>query len=106
MKMIVMLWLLLLPQLGSAAVFMCTDPGTGKTSFTDRGCSAVATRQEIRVPAVNVNSGSRTGTPQAEGTWVSDRDTRMTGRDYNAAQRSLLQHATASAQPPAGGDDS
>jgi hypothetical protein len=102
MKILLML-LLLLPQLAAARVFMCVDPATGKTSLTDRGCSSAATTEELRVPAVNVNSGSNTGTAAPARTWISDRDTRKTGREYSATQRSGTAASAAIASGVQGG---
>lgn len=82
-----LLVLILMPQLALAKVYMCVDPVTGKATFTDKGCEAKATTEEVKVQATNVDSGSRTAAPAPRGTWVSDRDTRKTGRDYNAMGR-------------------
>lgn len=88
MKFLVFL-VMLIPQLAAAKVFICTDPVSGKTTFTDVACDASATREEVRVPPTNVDSGSRTAAPAARKTWNSDRDSRKTGRDYNALARQL-----------------
>lgn len=77
-----LLILLPLPHSAQAGVFMCVDPKTGKTSFTDKACEKTASREEVRVnddPA----SGPRV--------WNSHRDTRKDGRDYNDERRSLYQ---------------
>lgn len=86
-----LLLVLLLPQLATARVYMCVDEVTGKTSFTDRGCTAAAARQEVKIPPANANSGRRYADekPTPEKTWVSDRDARKTGRDYTAEKREL-----------------
>ena len=93
---------LLVPQLASAKVYMCVDEATGKTSFTDRGCTPTASREEVKVPPANVNSGSKSdyGEPAKNKTWLSDRDTRKTGRDYSAEKRSV---ADISSGPDSGG---
>ena len=85
--------LLLVPQLASAKVYMCVDEITGKKSFTDRGCQTTASREEVKVPPANVNSGSReaVSTSTRESAWASDRDTRKTGRDYNADKRRVAE---------------
>lgn len=89
--------LLLVPQLAAARLYLCVDPVTGDTTFTDKGCKSAASREELRVPPTNVDSGSRTAEAVSRKSWVSDRDTRKTGRDYNAEQRRLLENnATAS----------
>jgi Domain of unknown function (DUF4124) len=90
--------LLLLPQLAAAGVFMCVDQATGETSFSDRGCATGAVQDEVKVDATNVFSGNRTAGAPTRKTWVSDRDTRKTGRDYTAENSGLLRNkATASA---------
>ena len=93
-----LLVLLLVPQLAAARVYMCTDPATGKTSFTDRACEKAATREEVRVGPANLDSGARAGRDSTSKTWSSERDTRKTGVDYNAQRRGLYEgRATASA---------
>jgi len=95
---VLLLVLLLLPQLAAAGVFMCVDPATGATSFSDRGCATSAAQEEVKVETTNVFSGSRTAEAPKRKTWVSDRDTRKTGRDYIAENSGLLGNkATASA---------
>jgi hypothetical protein len=78
---ILFLVVLLLPQLAAAGVYMCVDEATGKTSFSDKGCAPSAAQQEVLVGATNVFSGSRTADAPKPKTWVSDRETRKTGRD-------------------------
>lgn len=86
MKAVLLLLLLLGPQLAWAKIYMCRDAVSGKTTFTDRACEqSVAIREEVRVSPTNVDSGKRTAAPAPRGAWVSDRDTRKTGRDYNAS---------------------
>jgi uncharacterized protein DUF4124 len=94
---VLLLVLLLVPQLAAARVYMCVDPATGKKSFTDRGCEQVAVREEVRVDPANLNSGSRTEVKRREQTWVTDRDTRKTGRDYANERRRLYQHKATAA---------
>lgn len=85
MKAVLLLLFLLGPQLASAKVYMCRDEVSGKTTFTDRACEqGAAIREEVRVPPTNVASGRRAADPAPRGAWVSDRDNRKTGRDYNA----------------------
>ena len=85
--------LLLVPQLASAKVYMCVDEITGQKSFTDKGCQTTSSREEVKVPPANANSGSREAgsTSTRERAWVSDRDTRKTGRDYSAEQRRVAE---------------
>jgi len=92
---VLLLLMLLLPQLAAAGVYMCVDEITGKTSFTDKGCQTTASREEVKVPPANANSGSRTQAIESikEKTWVSDRDTRKTGRDYTAERRKLADNS-------------
>ena len=97
MKILLMV-LLLLPQMGSARVFMCVDEATGKKTFSDKGCQTSTTQEEVRIQVTNVASGRRTAERPVDKAWVSDRDTRKTGRDYFAEKRDLMQNkATASA---------
>jgi hypothetical protein len=85
--------LLLVPQLASAKVYMCVDEITGQKSFTDKGCQSKASREEVKVLPANANSGSReAGSPSTrESAWISDRDTRKTGRDYSAERRRVAE---------------
>lgn len=89
---------LLLPQLASARVYMCVDQATGETSFTDKACAtANDAREEVRVDRTNLDSGQRYGAQARQKTWRSEEDTRKSGRDYSASQRSLYDNnATAS----------
>jgi hypothetical protein len=84
-----LLVLLLVPQLAAARVYMCVDPATGKTSFTDKACEKAASREELRVAPTNLDSGSRTSRRSSSKTWNSQRDTRKTGNDYTAIRRDL-----------------
>jgi Domain of unknown function (DUF4124) len=89
--------LVLVPQIAVAKVYMCVDPSTGKTSFTDKACDVQATKEEVRVDAANLDSGSRYKKGAKRGHWNSDRDERKTGLDYNAERRALYgTRATAS----------
>jgi hypothetical protein len=89
---ILLLVLLLVPQLAAAKVYMCVDPATGKTSFTDKACAKAASREEVRVEATNLDLGSRSGRGGAAKTWTSDRETRKTGIDYNAQRRGIYEN--------------
>jgi hypothetical protein len=104
---VLVLMLVLLPQMATAAVYMCKDPVSGKTTFSDKGCATSATREEIRIQDTNLDSGRRTTGAADRKAWVSDRDTRKTGRDHFAAKRDLLgNRATARAGALAYSDDS
>lgn len=98
-KLTLIALLLLLPQLAAARVYMCVDQTTGRTTFTDHSCDSASSREEVRVPPSNLNSGARYTAPSNHKTWRSQADTRKTGLDYNTERRSLYQSkATASAQ--------
>lgn len=95
-KLIALCLLVLVPQVAMAKVYMCTDPSTGKTSFTDKACDVHASAEEVRIGATNLESGKRTGGKSASKVWNSQRDTRKTGLDYNAERRALY-HSEATA---------
>ena len=99
-KLALMLVILLAPQLASARVYMCVDPETGKTSFTDAGCTqTAAAREEVRVEQANLTSGDRYGRETRRKTWRSQEDTRKSGTDYNAERREMYENsATAAAE--------
>jgi len=95
---ILLLVLLLVPQLAAARVYMCVDPQTGKTSFTDKACDKATSREEVRVSSTNLGSGSRSARSGSSKTWNSQRDTRKTGNDYNTQRRDMYKNnPTASA---------
>ena len=92
--MAVMLALLLAPisQGALARVYMCVDPETGATSFTDKACEKSTSGEEVRVNATNYDSGRRTASSSSgPKVWNSHRDTRKTGRDYNDERRRMYQ---------------
>jgi hypothetical protein len=96
-RIIVIALLLLVPQLASARVYMCVDHATGTTSFTDKACETVSSREEVKVDPANLDSGSRYRAPAKKKTWRSQQDKRKTGMDYNAERRSIYENeATAS----------
>ena len=90
MKILLML-LLLVPQLATARVYMCVNPETGQTSFTDKACEKKGTGEEVRVDPTNLDSGSRSKKGGPAKTWNSERDTRKTGNDYSAQRRDLYE---------------
>lgn len=95
----VLLLLLLLPQMAAAGVYMCVDPETGKTSFTDKACAEATAREEVRVGATNLDSGSGSRRGSGSKTWNSQRDKRKSGIDYNDQRRSQYENrASASAE--------
>lgn len=91
--------LLMLPQMAAAKVYMCVDPVSGKTSFTDKACETNSVIEEVRVDATNLDSGrSYAGAPRAK-YWSSEKESRKSGLDYNAERRNLYERkATAAAQ--------
>ncbi|GAB5450364.1 MAG: hypothetical protein Hals2KO_06920 [Halioglobus sp.] len=95
---LVVILLAALPQMASARVYMCTDHATGKTLFTDRACEPEAsnTREEVRVDATNLGSGSRYKKNKREKSWNSERETRKSGLDYNEKRRDVHQQGSAS----------
>lgn len=96
-RIIVIALLLLVPQLASARVYMCVDHATGATSFTDKACETVSSREEVKVDPANLGSGSRYQAAAKKKTWRSQQDKRKTGVDYNAERRSIYENeATAS----------
>ncbi|MEM8562338.1 MAG: DUF4124 domain-containing protein [Pseudomonadota bacterium] len=96
-----MVCLLLVPTLASARVFMCVDETTGKTVFTDQACNGADMREEVKVQNTNTTSGSREKPAKnvRAKVWLSDRDTRKSGRDYRSEGReSEPSHSTASVE--------
>ncbi|RLQ22589.1 DUF4124 domain-containing protein [Seongchinamella sediminis] len=71
--------LLAAPQLSVAEVFMCTDPVSGKKTFTDKACPTSGERKKVKVQPTNFGQGSKTSA--SRGTWSSDRDTSKAGRE-------------------------
>ena len=98
-KLILLAALLLVPQIASARVYMCVNPNTGDTSFTDKACDTTALREEVRVEPANLDSGGRDSAEATPKTWRSEEDTRKTGLDYNAERRGIYENrATASTE--------
>ena len=97
-KLILLLALLLIPQLASARVYMCVDPNTGDTSFTDKACETAALREEVRVAPANLDSGNRASAAAKQKTWRSEEDTRKTGVDYNAERRGIYENQATAAK--------
>ena len=86
MKLLLMV-LLLLPQLAWARVYMCVDPATGKSSFTDKACAKSAPGETVRVVTANPGSAARSPKKDPNKVWQSQRDTTRSGRDYNQERR-------------------
>ena len=79
------------PNLVQAKVYMCVDPATGKTSFTDQACESKTTGENVRVQVANPGSHKRTTSQSGRKinkAWESQRDTSLSGRDYNDKRRS------------------
>mgnify|MGYP001819013936 CR=1 FL=1 len=102
-KWLCLLLLVPLSQVAVARVYMCVDPQTGNTSFTDKACTKSSAGEEVRVDGANYSSGRQN---QAGATgpkvWNSHRDERKTGRDYND-QRRRLYHEKPSASAGSSG---
>jgi hypothetical protein len=97
-KLVVILVILLAPQLASARVYMCVDPETGKTSFTDGGCTRTAAAgEEVRVERANLTTGDRYGREARRKTWRSQDDTRKSGLEYNAERREIYENSATAA---------
>jgi hypothetical protein len=99
MKTLLLILLLLpLSQAAVARVYMCTDPQTGATSFTDKACEKSTSGEEVRVDGANYFSGRSTrAAPGGPKVWNSDRDQRKTGRDYNDDRRRLYREKATAA---------
>tara|TARA_R110002049_G_scaffold42950_5_gene127292 strand:- start:1808 stop:2110 length:303 start_codon:yes stop_codon:yes gene_type:complete len=96
-QIIVIALMLMVPQLAAARVYMCTDHATGATTFTDKACETVSSREEVRVDPANLDSGSRYIAPAKKKTWRSEADLRKSGAEYNEERRSIYENkATAS----------
>ena len=71
--------LLAASQLSAAEVFMCTDPVSGKKTFTDKACPTAGERKKVKVEPTNFGQGRQS--TNNNGTWTSDRDTSEAGRN-------------------------
>ncbi len=90
--------ILLVPQFATAGVYMCTDPHTGKKTFTDRACEESTSRESVRIDDTNKMSGAASGRSGGNKTWSSDRDQRRSGRDYRQDER--VGNGTANVESP------
>ncbi len=87
------------PNLAQARVYMCVDPTTGKTSFTDQACESKTAGEDVRVQVANPGSQKRKTSQsgrKVNRAWQSQRDTSLSGREYNARRRSEHAHTVAS----------
>ncbi len=62
----------------SAGIVMCTDPVTGKKTFTDKACPTAGSGKTVKVEPTNFGDGTRRSSN--DGAWKSDRDTSVSGR--------------------------
>lgn len=62
----------------SAGVVMCTDPVTGKKTFTDKGCPTSGSGKTVKIDPTNFGQGTRMR--NNDGAWKSDRDMSVSGR--------------------------
>lgn len=98
---VLLIVLLLLPQLAAARVYMCVDPATGKTSFTDKACATNSPGEEVKVDTANPGSAARTPRKDPGKAWQSQRDRAMSGLGHNRERRAL--HENKSKTTVAGG---
>ncbi len=88
---VLLLPLLSASNLAQARVYMCVDPATGKTSFTDKACETKTTGENVRVEVANPGKHKRKTSQsgrKVSKAWDSQRDTSLSGRDYNEKRRS------------------
>ncbi|MEP4484274.1 MAG: DUF4124 domain-containing protein [Halioglobus sp.] len=77
----VFIGVLSISPLASAGVYMCTDPATGKKTFTDKACATKGTGAKVKVEPKNFgDSGHRSADANKSKTWTSDHDTSREGR--------------------------
>ena len=89
---LLLICLLGLSPLASAGVYMCTDPETGKKTFTDKACATKGTGEKIKVQPKNFGgSGHRTANETK--TWTSDRDQSKVGRDNFTGHAGQVENA-------------
>jgi hypothetical protein len=84
MTIVIIVAMLLASKVVAGKVYMCVDPVTGESSFTDKACETRSVGEEVRVQTTNPGSGHRYTKKGAKKTWSSQRDTRKTGLDYSA----------------------
>jgi hypothetical protein len=74
-----------------AGVIMCTDPATGKKTFTDKACPTPGSGKAVKVEPTNFGQGTRRA--NNNGTWKSDRDVSVSGRaNMNDSPRHANKH--------------
>ena len=91
-QLMVMMVVIMLPLPVRADLYMCVDPETGATSFTDIACKGAASPQEIKVNAINPGGTRQASHPRTrDKTWRSQLDARKTGTDFNSERRASYQ---------------
>ena len=89
-QLMVMLLIAMLPLAVRADMYMCVDPQTGATSFTDKACKGAASQQEIKVNAINPGGVRQASQPRTQDkAWRSQVDARKTGTDFNSERRAI-----------------
>jgi hypothetical protein len=83
MRPFLLMLFFLAPQLSVAGVYMCTDPETGKKTFTDRACEQRTSGEKVRVEPVNFG-GAAYRAPAAEHkpAWRSQQGVAKSGREH------------------------
>ncbi len=97
---LVLATLLLTAAHGSAGVVMCTDPVTGKKTFTDKGCPTAGSGKKVKVEPINFGQGVRAD--RSGGVWKSDRETAVSGRENMEDEPPLTQSEYKSGYLPSG----
>ncbi len=89
-QLMVMLIMVILPLAVRADMYMCVDPETGATSFTDKACEEAASQEEIKVNAINPGGARQASQPRTRNkAWRSQVDARKTGTDFNSQRRAM-----------------
>ena len=84
----------------TAGVVMCTDPVTGKKTFTDRACPTQGQGKKVRVDPTNFGDGSRSKQKTVNNNaWRSQEDRSVSGR-ANFTERSHSVAATVRSTSP------
>lgn len=91
---VLFVFLLGLSPLASAGVYMCTDPVTGKKTFTDKACVTKSVGEKIKVEPKNFGgSGHRSADAGKSKTWQSDRDASESGRSNFTGHAGQIERA-------------
>lgn len=89
--------LLFVAQAGHAGVFICEDAVTGKKTFTDKACPSAEKGKKVRVEPTNFGNGTRAR--NSSGTWNSQRDTSVAGRENFSGHARRLNAAKGASAP-------